>query len=319
MSVVATGLDYSGRRLSGASVRAAGYTFVNRYLWFPGQRHAYLTADEYRDLATNGVEVHAIYEETTSDPAGGYAAGVRMAKQAVASAGAAGLPAGTTVYLCADAWLSAHGIPLATAMSFLDGARSVLQPAGYLTGAYGFADFVFGAHDGGHADRFWLCGAEIPDDHRPDWLHMYQWNNGRVYVPPPNGLECDLNKQYLPMSDRASGGGGGGGGDEMLSDERNAVISTWMAIFESGGAQGDQSIIDRLVEIQLNERANARRLDELLGRPPVDVDESDLATALAPLLRGLPDEKLDALSDLVSKKTNDERDRRERARLEVEA
>lgn len=212
MPVIATGLDYSARRLSGASIRAAGYTFVNRYLWFPGQRWPALTADEYRDLTANGIEVHAIYEQDTNDPAGGWNAGVAMARQAVQSAQAAGLPPGTTIYMCADAWLSTHGIPVSTAMSFLDGARSVLAPAGYLTGAYGFRDFVHAAQDGGHADRFWLCGAESGVR---AGIHQYQWNNGRVYV---DGLECDLNKQYLPMTDRAPGGDGGGNPDEDEDD-----------------------------------------------------------------------------------------------------
>jgi hypothetical protein len=203
VNVISTGLDYSARRLSGASIRAAGYRFVNRYLWFPGQRWPALTADEYRDLTANGVEVHAIYEQNTSDPAGGWNAGVTMARQAVQSAQSVGLPPGSTIYMCADAWLATHGIAVSTAMSFLDGARSVLGSAGYLTGAYGFRDFVYAAQDGGHADRFWLCGAE--SGVRPG-IHQYQWNNGRVYV---DGLECDLNKQYLPMFDGHAGGGGG--------------------------------------------------------------------------------------------------------------
>lgn len=210
MSVIAQGLDYSARRLTGEQVRDAGYTFVNRYLWFPGQRWPALTDVEYRDMVANGVEVHAIYEQNTNDPAGGFDAGVRMARQAVESARACGLPRGTTIFMCADAWLATHGIPVSTAMAFLDGARSVIDPAGYMLGAYGFADFIYAAQDGGHADRFWLCGAESGVR---NGIHMYQWNNGRVYV---DGLECDLNKQYLPM--RAGGPGGGGGGDEMSWD-----------------------------------------------------------------------------------------------------
>lgn len=213
MAVIATGLDYSARRLSGASIRAAGYKFVNRYLWFPGQRWPALTADEYRDLTANGVEVHAIYEQNTNDPAGGWNAGVAMARQAVQSAQAAGLPRGHTIYMCADAWLATHGISVSTAMSFLDGARSVLRPAGYMTGAYGFRDFIYAAQDGGHADRFWLCGAESGVR---AGIHHYQWNNGRVYV---DGLECDLNKQYIPMFEGAPGGGGGGEDDMPLSDQ----------------------------------------------------------------------------------------------------
>lgn len=193
MPVIATGLDYSARRIGGASIARAGYKFANRYLWFPGQQYPWLTAIEYHDLTANGVEVHAIYEQNTNDPAGGWTAGVRMAQQAVESARAAGLPAGRTIWMCADAWLDKHGIPVATAMSFLDGARSVLAPAGYLTGAYGFRDFVYAAQDGKRADRFWLCGAESGVR---AGIHMYQWNNGHVYV---DGVECDLNKQYIPM------------------------------------------------------------------------------------------------------------------------
>src|SRR5690349_14297371 len=215
MTVIAVGLDYSARRLTGKQVRDAGYTFVNRYLWFPGQRWPALTDVEYADMAANDVEVHAIYEQNTSDPAGGWDAGVRMATQAVESARVAGLPRGHTIFMCADAWLNTHGIEVSTAMSFLDGARSVLKPAGYLTGAYGFADFIYAAQDGGHADRFWLCGAESGVR---AGIHMYQWNNGRVYV---DGLECDLNKQYVSMFDGAPGGGGGAG-DEMSWDTRIA-------------------------------------------------------------------------------------------------
>ncbi len=197
-AVIATGLDYSARRLSGASIRAAGHSFVNRYLWFPGQGFPSLTAEEFADLSANGVEVHAIYEQNTNDPAGGWNSGVRMGTQAVASSKDAGLPQGHTIYMCADAWLATNGIPVATAMSFLDGARSVINPAGYLTGAYGFRDFIYAAQDGGHADRFWLCGAESGVR---DGIHQYQRN----YRTNPNGpdlvagVAVDINSQYLPM------------------------------------------------------------------------------------------------------------------------
>lgn len=211
------GLDYSARRLTGAQIKAAGYHFVNRYLDFPGQGWPPLTDFETADLLANGIEVHGIYEQNTNDPAGGYSAGQRMARQAVASAHAANLPRGSTIFMCSDAWLSKHGIPVSTAMSFLDGARPDIEAGGYVLGAYGFADFIFAAQAGGHADRFWLCGAEIPDAHRPEWLHMYQWNNGRVYVPHPNGLECDLNKKYLSMYNS----------DKLKEDDVNVYAIMW--------------------------------------------------------------------------------------------
>ncbi len=207
MPVTAQGLDYSARRLSGRSIRDAGYDFVLRYLWFPGQQYPALNPTEMADLTANGVEVHGIYEQNTNDPAGGYAGGRRLAAQAVASATAATLAPGRTIFMCSDAWLSTHGIPVSTAMAFLDGARDIIDNSPYVLGAYGFRDFVYAAQDGGHADRFWLCGAESGVR---DGIHLYQWNNGRAWV---DGIECDLNKKYLPLLDGGSAGGRTGQGD----------------------------------------------------------------------------------------------------------
>jgi hypothetical protein len=224
VDVIAQGLDYSARRISGSGIRAAGYTFVNRYLYFPGQRWPSLNASEMADLAANGVEVHAIYEEGTNDPSGGYNGGAYMARQAVASASEAGLPAGRTIFMCADAWLK---VPLSTAMAFLDGARSVIDPSPYVTGAYGFKDFIYAAQDGNHADRFWLCGA---DSGVRDGIHMYQWNNGTVIV---GGVTCDLNKQYLPMIE-------GGEEDDMpyspdeIKNLVNVAMTDWWRDISTG-------------------------------------------------------------------------------------
>ncbi|GLZ34890.1 hypothetical protein Lesp02_70770 [Lentzea sp. NBRC 105346] len=253
-AVIATGLDYSARRLSGASIKAAGYKFVNRYLWFPGQGHPWLTADEFADLAANDIEVHAIYEQNTNDPAGGWDAGVRMATQAVASAKAANLPQGHTIWMCSDAWLSTHRIPVATAMSFLDGARSVINPAGFLTGAYGFQDFVYAAQDGEHADRFWLCGAESGVR---DGIHHYQWNNGRVFV---DGLECDLNKQYIPMLEDD---------DMALLDEKIAVRAADGSIVKNPDGS-DKFVTVRTILEWLGNEFNATRA---VAAEPIDYDK----------------------------------------------
>lgn len=212
--VIAYGVDYSARRLTGEVLAAHRLehdggvhpvSFVHRYLDFPGQRWPALNRDEVDDLTAHGIGIEAIYEENVDDPAGGWDAGVRMGAQAVESARAAGLPAGTTIYFCADAWLANHGIPISTAMEFLDGASSTI--AEYTPGAYGFEDFVFAAATGGHAKRFWLCGAEIPVERVPDWLDAYQWNNGRE---PVDGLETDLIKRYRPILN---------GGDDVSADD----------------------------------------------------------------------------------------------------
>jgi hypothetical protein len=313
--VIGQGLDYSARRIGGRAIKEAGYDFVVRYLWFPGQRVSYVDAYERADLVAAGVDVHLVYEQTTADPAGGWDAGVRMARQAVQSAREIGAPPGTVIFFCADAWLSAHGIPVPTAMAFLDGARSAI--AEYTPGAYGFADFVFAAAAGGHADRFWLCGAEIPDEHRPPWLHLYQWNNGRVHV---DGVECDLNKLYRPLSSAPGSGGGGGEGEHDMpivvkspdNDAMYAVTSDGQdfmkrhingleaALLEKAGVPTHvlpQDQVDAIPSMwdglthQLSQALSAkvddavRRLAALEERPVADVDEAALAEELA--ARGL--------------------------------
>lgn len=278
--MIATGLDYSAGRLSGASIRAAGHKFVNRYLWFPGQGHAYLTADEYRDLSNNGVEVHAIYEQNTNDPAGGWNSGVAMARQAVQSAQAVGLPVGRTVFMCADAWLSTHGIPIATAMSFLDGARSILRAAGYMTGAYGFQDFVYAAQDSGRADRFWLCGAE--SGVRPG-IHMYQWNNGSVRV---SGLTCDLNKQYISMFEGAPGGGGVGGDTMSAADAWNGFSQALQAAAASVAAGAPDDVAKSLQAI-LAPTASAWNGVAQMFAAAADSVEAGAPDEVARALRGL--------------------------------
>lgn len=194
------GLDYSARRLTGASIKNAGYSFVFRYLDFPGQRWPALNREEYDDLTRNGIEVHAIFEINTHDPAGGRDGGKRNAATAVQSARAAGLPQGSVIFMCSDAPFSQWTYSMSTAMDYLDAARAVIEDSGYVIGAYGFKEFIYAAQAGGHADVFWLCGAEsgLMDGDTFRNIHAYQWNNGRVTV---DGLECDLNKMYIEIGD----------------------------------------------------------------------------------------------------------------------
>lgn len=189
------GLDYSARRLPGASIRDAGYSFVFRYLNFPGQRWPALTKAEYDDLTLHGIEVHAVFEISVDDPSTGAVGGRQNAVTAVNSARLAGLPQGSTIFMCADNPVSKWTYSMKTAMEYLDAARVIIEDSGYVIGAYGFKEFIYAAQDGGHADVFWLCGAESGVR---DGIHAYQWNNGRVYV---DGLECDLNKMYIEIGD----------------------------------------------------------------------------------------------------------------------
>lgn len=73
--------------------------------------------------------------------------------------------------------------------------------------------------------------------------------------------------------------------DDVLPDERNATLSTHAAIFYAGGVQGDQSIIERLVELQQTTRYLKTEVDALKARldqvQAGNVDYAALATAVA--------------------------------------
>lgn len=100
--------------------------------------------------------------------------------------------------------------------------------------------------------------------------------------------------------------------DDMQADERNALLSIYNALFKDSAGnlehptQGDQSIITRLVELQVNTRA-------LVGRPGADVDEVALATALAPLLPTVMNQVSDDDLARIAVAVNDELHRRQAA------
>ncbi len=136
----------------------------------------------------------------------------------------------------------------------------------------------------GHADAFWLCGAEIPDEHRPPWLHLYQWNNGRAYV---DGVECDLNKQYRSLSAGPGSGGGRGEGDHdvpITQDDADLIVNTLLArkiqMYQLAGDPGNPTILTALEFLDYRTQSTNAKVDDLLARPVADVDEEALAAQL---------------------------------------
>jgi len=107
------------------------------------------------------------------------------------------------------------------------------------------------------------------------------------------------------------------GDDDLQADERNALLSIYAALFNkfdgtrqvaTNPNQGDQSVITRLVELQVNLRA-------LIGRPTADIDEKALAAALAPMLPDVLGQLSDEDVTRIARAAADEEDRRERERL----
>jgi hypothetical protein len=193
---VTYGADYSAGELSPAELdRFTTYDlrFLLRYIGWPDNPKCISHyPGAYQKLADSGRVVLLVAEQGTTDPAGGHDAGVAMARRALDDAASVGYPDSLPIFFCADGWLALNGIPVDTAMSYLDGAASVLGK--HRIGGYGFRDFIQAAKAGGHAEWLWLCGS-APDDGElaQGWPHLYQWNGGHIY---PGGLEADLNWAY---------------------------------------------------------------------------------------------------------------------------
>ena len=193
---VTYGADYSAGELSPAELD--GFTtydlrFLFRYIGWPDNPKCISHyPGAYHTLVDSGRTVLLVVQEGDTDPAGGHDAGVAMAQRARDDAASVGYPDSLPIFFCADSWLSIAGIPMDTAMAYLDGAASVLGK--HRVGAYGFRDFIQAAKEGEHAEWLWLCGAAPADGELAQgWPHLYQWNGGHIY---PGGVEADLNWAY---------------------------------------------------------------------------------------------------------------------------
>ena len=207
-AVTAYGLDYSARELKPAEIdeynRKNPYqriTFLVRYIGYPGNRKcisAYPGALRAHEDA--GRRVLLVHQVGYLDFHGGYESGRAHANIALADARRVGYPdePDRPIFFAFDRWLSGNpakgipALPIATVWQYLEGAKSVL---GDRAGLYGFHDVIHPAIRERRVRWTWLCGAESGVI---DGVSIYQWNNGRVY---PGGLECDLNKAYVDLSE----------------------------------------------------------------------------------------------------------------------
>lgn len=199
MATISYGLDYSAGELTPAQLSAIStydISFLIRYCGWPANRKciSHYPGAYARHVAA-GRTVLLVAEGGTTDPAGGFAAGVAMARRALDDATSMHYPEALPIFFCADGWLADKKISVATAMSYLDGAASIVGRA--RVGAYGFRDFVRAARDQNKAPTRWLCGAAPSDDEVNAGLcHYYQWNGGSIMV---GGFACDVNWSYVPI------------------------------------------------------------------------------------------------------------------------
>jgi hypothetical protein len=184
------GLDYSAAAIPGATIKAAGFDFVIRYVEDPAQwlGSKHIRPREYADLVQAGVKVWLVFEVGTGDMLAGHDAGAANARRALAGARWIGYPDDAPIFMACDMHLTAAQLP--ACLAYIDGAASVLGKA--RTGVYGFPELIAAAQD--RAAWFWQCGHD-PGPHGP--AHLWQDNTTTTRV---GGVACDINRLYRPLA-----------------------------------------------------------------------------------------------------------------------
>jgi hypothetical protein len=178
-------LDYFAARLTGATIKAAGYPGVIRYVG-AGSTGKRTDANEYRSHLAAGLTVLLVCQGTTKDVDRGFAGGVDMAKAALADAKVRAPGYSGPFFFTNDR----PELPSpANLRAYLDGAASVLGKS--RVGAYGFRNAMDAAI--GHATYFWQAGRRSDvweDANGVPRVHLWQDNNTQVRV---GGITCDRN------------------------------------------------------------------------------------------------------------------------------
>lgn len=192
------GLDYSSGRPGGAAIRAAGYTFVVRYLDNGITGRTNIDAAEFADLRAAGVDVALVWESAADRATAGHDAGVADAQAAWAAAGALG--AGEwPVYFAVDFDIPDYA-PAATSPlaklgpvgDYFVGAASVLPHS--RVGVYGGFYAVSRVLNAGLASLAWQTMAWSGGQTDPR-VQLLQRTTPAVTV---NGVACDVNEQHSP-------------------------------------------------------------------------------------------------------------------------
>lgn len=176
-------LDYSAKKLAGATIKSAGYPGVIRYIDSPARlstKHTNLA--EYSDHIANGLDVRLIMQVGKTDADLGYAGGVDHAQRALDGARYLGYK--KEIYFPNDRPdLPDPGLW----HDFLNGAASVLGWT--FVGAYGFYNALDVAAHMTPCQHFWGAGRWSDISQRP-YVNFWQDNNTQVTV---GGVVCDRN------------------------------------------------------------------------------------------------------------------------------
>jgi hypothetical protein len=126
------GVDYAWSKPSAAGLRAAGYTFVSRYLSYDTSGKD-ITIGEANALHAAGIDIVLNWEASATGALGGYTVGVAHATRARDLAAALGAPPWLPIYFSID--FNPVGAQFAALDAYFDGVVSVLGHD--RVGAYG--------------------------------------------------------------------------------------------------------------------------------------------------------------------------------------
>jgi hypothetical protein len=186
------GVDYAAGRISGADLKAAGVTFVCRYLSdggpnLPGKQ---LQPNEATDLRANGISIVANWETTGTMMLGGREQGITDAKTARDWLVKCGGPGGATIYFSAD--FDAAPAQQTQINAYLQGAADVLGGPGHV-GIYAGYWVGMRALNAGVCAYLWQTEA-WSGGNVDSRVHIIQRN--QVGYRTIGGVQCDINQAH---------------------------------------------------------------------------------------------------------------------------
>lgn len=190
MTAPVYGLDYSQSHPGVAAIRAAGYTFVCRYLsntTLPGKN---LTLAEADALRAAGIAIVSNWEWSAGAALKGRAQGVQDARDAAAQAKACGMPDDRPIYFSVD--IDTTPGNYAAIDAYFAGIISALGLA--RTGVYGEYDLV--AHAAAVHEVRWVWQTYAWSGKPARWFagaHIRQVQNG-IKV---GGADCDRDQAMV--------------------------------------------------------------------------------------------------------------------------
>ncbi|HEY5040662.1 MAG TPA: glycoside hydrolase domain-containing protein [Verrucomicrobiae bacterium] len=180
------GVDYASNHPNLSALKAAGYSFVIRYVSASGNAKN-ITSSEAQSLQSAGLDIILVFESTANEMQNGYSAGVADANTAVTVATAAGAPQNFFCYFACD--FDAQPSDQTAINAYLDGAASVLGVA--RVGFYGGYDPLKSVLDAGKAAKGWQTTA-WSDGNVDSRISLYQY----VYNQTSAGGSYDVDEGF---------------------------------------------------------------------------------------------------------------------------